>query len=53
MNMTLIVKTGRAIFFGIKDLNTRANLCENNFYPESITNDNGSVAMRKKCVTRK
>ena len=37
---------GRVKFFQIKDLNTRASLCKNNFYPDSIKNDNGAVATR-------
>ena len=35
------------IFFWIEDLDTWANLCGNNLYPESIKNDNGAVVMRK------
>ena len=39
-------KTGAPDFFWIKYLNTRANLCEGFFYPSSIKNDIGAVAMR-------
>ena len=39
-------------FFLVEDLDTRANLCENNYHPESIKNDNGSIAMRKHFVQR-
>ena len=33
-------------FFQIKEHNTRAHLCENNFYWTTIKIDNGAVAMR-------
>ena len=36
---------GTPYFFQMKDLDTRANFCENMFYPASIKNDNGSVAI--------
>ena len=36
---------GAPIFSQIKDLNTRAICVKNNFYPATIKNDNGAVAM--------
>ena len=45
-------KRARQKCFQIKDLDTRSNFCENNVYPESIKNDNGSVAMRKKYMVQ-
>ena len=45
--MTLNMKNWRASIFRIGDIDTRANFFENNLYPETIKNDNGSVAMRK------
>ena len=45
--MTLNIKNGHAIFFQIEDLDTRANFCEEWFYPASIKNDNLAVATRK------
>ena len=48
--MTLNMKNGRTRFFQIKNLNTRDNLCENSFYPETVKNDNGAVAMRNNFV---
>ena len=50
--MTLNMNNGRARFFQIKDLNTRANLCEKYFFPATIKNDNGAVVMRKNVVRR-
>ena len=43
--MTLYTKNGRGRLFWFKDLNTQVNLSEKYFYPESIKNDNGAVAM--------
>ena len=43
--MPLNMKTVASYFFRIEDLDTQANLCERYFYPESIRNDNGAVAM--------
>ena len=40
------MKNGRARFFSIKDLDSRANLCENYVYPGTIKNDKGDVTMR-------
>ena len=48
MKMTLICKNGFARFFLIEYLDTGTNMLKNNYYPESIKNDNGSVAMREK-----
>ena len=45
--MTLNMNNGRVRFFRIQDINTQANLCKNSFYPESIKNDNETVATRK------
>ena len=45
--MTLNMKNRCAIFFWIEDLYRRANLCENNFHPVSIKNDNESIEARK------
>ena len=43
---------GAPYFFWIKDLNTQANFCEEYFYPASIKNYNGAVALRiGLCVT--
>ena len=43
------MKNGCARFVQIKDLNTRANLCENNFHLSSIKNDNGYLQQEKIC----
>ena len=51
MNMKLKMNHRHTRFFQIKDHNTQANLCKNIFYPESIKNDNGAVAMRIFCAT--
>ena len=51
--MTLNMNNGRARYFQIKDLNTRANLCKNIFNQEPSKNDNGAVVMRKTIVQRK
>ena len=45
--MILNLKYWRAIFSQSEVLDVQANLCENNFYPATIRNDNGAVAMRK------
>ena len=51
MNMKFNIENGHAIYiFRIEELDTRANLCENIFYPESIKDDNGAVAMRNNFV---
>ena len=44
--MTFNMNNGRARFFHIKDIDTRANLCKHIFYPETIKNHNGAVATR-------
>ena len=38
---------GAPDFFRIKDLNTRDNLCKDNFKPATIKNDNEAAAMSK------
>ena len=44
------MNNGRAIFFQIRYLNTRANLCGEYFYLVSIKDDNRSVTMRLNCA---
>ena len=46
MNIPLNMNNGRAIISQIKDIDTRANLCRNNFDPATIKNDNGAIEMR-------
>ena len=43
----------RQIFSQIEVLDIRPNFCDNNFYPATIKNDNGAVAMSKLFVRRK
>ena len=52
MNMSLNMKYGRHIFPQIWDLDTRANLCKNSFYPGTIKTDTGDVATRNFIVRR-
>ena len=45
--MTLNLNNGRAVFFQIKDLDARANVCKNVLNPATIKKDNGAVATKK------
>ena len=51
--MTLNKNNWRAWFLQIKDFNTGANMCKNNFQLATNKNDNRAVAMREKNVRHK